>query len=417
MARVGSSKNSSHDNRDFYSDDPDFVELPNRRKNLSSLLALVMLVVGGGFFLQTTLASNLKINSGASVEFGQGSTQVITCAASPANVIFTPRSTFTNVSGAGSHKFSSLTVSGIPDGCWGEDLTINAYATSDSTPLTIFNSTSTDAVIYDNAGTFEVGIGGAGMTITSAPNAFTITFTSPVASSANVFKLIIQSGAHTPNGFTPTYDVGNTGPGGGLIYYVDTSTGFSCGATYISTGSPTGGRCHYLEVAPYGWNGGDDPTKVWAVLAQQSNDVVDITNDSNSGLPYNNALGVGLGYKNSIAIVAQNGVYPTNDYAAGAARAYAGGSKSDWYLPTTAELNLLCQWDYGVAKSVTTICAGGTRNSATFGAGPAGISIAYYWSSSENVQNFAWQQLLDSGRNQQVSGKGAGMYVRPIRAF
>jgi len=60
-----------------------------------------------------------------------------------------------------------------------------------------------------------------------------------------------------------------------------------------------------------------------------------ITNDS---LAYNNASGIGLGYKNSLAIVAQGNDTTT---AAGAARAYSGGSQSDWYLPSTAELNLL----------------------------------------------------------------------------
>jgi hypothetical protein len=209
--------------------------------------------------------------------------------------------------------------------------------------------------------------------------------------------------------------VGQTGPGGGLIYYVDNVTGFSCGATYTSTGSPTGDLCHYLEVAPSGWNSGADPTKIWAVAAQQSNDVSGLTNDVPS--VYNNALGIGLGYKNSIAIVNQGNDLTT---AAGSARAYLGGSLNDWYLPTSAELNLLCQWNHGVAPNVTTRCTGGTGvNSATYGATSAGIESNRYWSSSENLSNSAWMQHLDNTftGDQVTQNKVNSFYVRPIRAF
>ena len=115
---------------------------------------------------------------------------------------------------------------------------------------------------------------------------------------------------------------------------------------------------------------------MWAVTGNQAGNIADINDEY---LEYNNALGIGLGYKNSDLIVAQ-GNYTTT--AAGAARAYNGGSKNDWYLPTTAELNLLCQWDRGVAPSVTTRCAGGTINSSTYGAGSAGFLEDNYWSSS-----------------------------------
>ena len=122
---------------------------------------------------------------------------------------------------------------------------------------------------------------------------------------------------------------------------------------------------------------------------------------------------VGFGYKNSLAIVAQNGAGTT--YAAGASRAYTGGSKNDWYLPTLAEINLLCQWNRGVTLDVTTTCAGGTLNSG-IGASASGFTPGWYWSSSPHnvdhvfVQNFG-------GDNQGHGNKAYGAYVRPIRAF
>jgi hypothetical protein len=164
-----------------------------------------------------------------------------------------------------------------------------------------------------------------------------------------------------------------------------------------------------LEAAPNTWSGGSaDPTKLWAVSAYQSTDVTAITNNSSA---YNNASGIGLGYQNSLAIVAQGNGTTT---AAGAARAYAGGSQSDWYLPTTAELNLLCQWARNVAQSVTTRCTDGTLNTGP-GLG-AGFSTGLYWSSSERAVNIAWLQVFDNG-SQGNDSKDYSYYVRPVRAF
>jgi Protein of unknown function (DUF1566) len=213
--------------------------------------------------------------------------------------------------------------------------------------------------------------------------------------------------------------VGNTGPGGGIVYYVD-SVGFSCGPTLEAI-------CNYLEVAPSGWNIGADPLKVWATGNSSSGNAiadvdgntgggggVPITNDATA---YNNALGIGLGLKNSMAIVAQNGLAysaTTNNYAAGAARAYGGGSKNDWYLPTSAELNLLCQWGRNVPQVVGTACTGGELNTGT---GVNGVFVDYYyWSSSEWIAIGAWSQFfyngIQTGANKRFTG-----HVRPVRAF
>ena len=208
--------------------------------------------------------------------------------------------------------------------------------------------------------------------------------------------------------------VGEVGPGGGRVFFY-ASSGFNCGATHTSTGSPTGGLCKYLEVAPSGWNTGSDPTKPWAVSANQSSDISGITNEATA---YNNTLGVGLGYKNSSLIVTLNGMYnaSTNNYAAGAARAYSGGTKSDWYLPTLAELNLLCQWAHGVAPSVGTACTGGSINSSIYGANSAGFAANGYWSSSELSTTNAWAVAFGSPF-QGDGGKNLAISVRPIRAF
>jgi hypothetical protein len=218
--------------------------------------------------------------------------------------------------------------------------------------------------------------------------------------------------ASAPAAPAPTYVVGDTGPGGGIVYYVHTGN-FACGPTLAAS-------CKYLEVAPSGWSGGGaDPMLVWAVSANQTSDVTDITNHASA---YNDPSEIGLGLKNSIAIVNQ-GVVGSNDTTtqAGAARAYAGGSKNDWYLPTAAELNLLCQWNHGLSPAVGTVCSGVTLNSATYGAGSAGFAgFSTYGSSSESSNTNAWRQLWFSPiftTQDSFPSKGFNTRVRPIRAF
>jgi hypothetical protein len=396
----------SYSRYDFYSDDP-IAESPSpAKKKFSSIFAFLLLVVGGTYLVQTTLAANISLNTGAPVEFGQGVSATTACSGAN-NLTVTPNSAFTNVSGGGAHYFSSVTVSNIPSNCNGKDFIINAYGTSSSAPLAIFNSTSTTAVVYSNAGTFELGAGTAsGASVTSGSGTFTLTFTTPVATSGSVFKITLQSSMHVQSG----YSVGASGPGGGIIFYYS-AVGFSCGSGFTSTGSPTGGLCNYLETAPSGWNSGSDPTLIAAVASYQNSDVPGITNEASA---FNNASAIGLGYKNSVAIVTQNGV--GTSYAAGAARGYSGGLKNDWYLPTLAEINLLCQWNRGVTQVVATPCAGGTINSGN-GASAAGFVEGYYWTSSGHNSGYSWVQYL--GGNNQGHGRKdiSDKYVRPIRAF
>ena len=379
---------------DFYHDDP--IEEVSKTKVRSKLLSTAVVVVGSIFFFQSTLAGNISLNSNRGIEFGQSVSQAVACSGDT-NLTLTPRSTFINGS-PGAHYLQSVTVSNIPTSCYGVDFTIRAYNDSSSAPLALFNSTSTNAVVHNNNGTFQKGIGSTGLTVSSGSGTFTITFTNPVAQSTSIFKLTIQSGAHTPY-----YYVGSVGPGGGFVYYVN-DAGFNCGPTVSA-------RCNYLEVAPNGWMGGSDPSLVWG----NHNSDSDVTNNSNSDT---SESGIGLGYKNSLALVTQNG--DGTNFAAGAARAYTGGSKNDWYLPTQSELNLLCQWARGVGQNVALECSGGSVNSPTYGASSAGFgggSEGAYWSSSEHSMSIAWRQRIFNNSTVQIWSKNIASLVRPVRAF
>jgi len=174
-----------------YSDDPDFSETVTSKKKNPIIFAVGAAVLAGLFFLQTTLAANINFNSGMAVEFGQGMSMMTAC--SGANSIrLEPKANFTS----GAFYFTSLTVSNIPDDCRGFDFQIYIYGSTGNTALSAFNTTSSRAVIYNNAGQFELAYGQAGYTITSRSGSFTINVTSPSVLSSDVAKIAIQTSAH-----------------------------------------------------------------------------------------------------------------------------------------------------------------------------------------------------------------------------
>jgi hypothetical protein len=256
-----------------------------------------------------------------------------------------------------------------------------------------YTSATTGVITISGSTAHVVGAGSSVITAT-----FTPTNTAAYSSATTTMTITVTAGDYT---------VGMDGPGGGKVFYVSASA-FLCGPTKTA-------YCKFLESAPSGWNTtASDPTKLWAQVGPpdyRSVDVAAITNDASA---FNDASGIGLGYQNSEAIVAQGNGITT---AAGSARAYSGGALSDWYLPTTAELNLLCQWSRGVTQNVATTCTGGAMNSATFGAQSAGFSVADYWSSSENVSNIGWFQYFSNGVQYKSGNKGYPLAIRPIRAF
>jgi hypothetical protein len=360
------------DNPDYYRNDPaDLIESSPKRK-LPGVIAFLLLLVGGTYLVQTTLAANISLNSGGPVEFGQGITSTAACSGAT-NLTVTPNATFTNASGGGSFYFSSVRVSNVPSSCHGKDFTIKAFGNIDSAPLAIFNTNSTSAIIYNNAGTFQLGGGSSGISITSGSGTFTITFVTPVALASSVFKITIESGEHVE-----PYSVGSTGPGGGKIFYIASSP-FVCGPALELT-------CTYLEAAPTtGANAWTDANYLWS-----GNTTVAIGSDARGSA-------IGTGYKNTLAMVGQAGGGNTAGRAGTAARAYRGPNNlSDWFVPSISELLKL--YENKVTVNIDN-------------------SFDDFWSSTESdtwVADIRW-----FGGDASVYGndKNSLNAVRPIRAF
>ena len=396
---------SENDFNDFYHDDPT-PQIP-KNKSPSKFITTGALILGSILFFQGTFAGNISLNSGTGVEFGQGVSQTVACSGDT-DLTLTPRSSFTNGS-PGAHYLNSVTVSNIPTSCYGVDFTISAYNDSSGTPLALFETSTTSAVIYNNAGTFSRGIGSTGMTVASSTGTFTATFTTPVVQSSDVFKLTIQSGVHTPY-----YDVGFRGPGGGIVYYVSTSN-------FTSTGSTCNTACKYLEVAPSTWQSGtvaDDLPYQWSTDTSTITVQNRVTAGTESGFgneKFNWKIGQGF-YNTSVMKVAG-----AASAAQAAVLAYAGASTAgQWFIPSMNELNELCKYARGQTTGnlrVKCDTSGTFKSTANAGTDLGGFKGSPYWSSSENNSEFVWVQLFSNGAQTFYGKPQFIVYVRPIRAF
>jgi len=162
-------------------------------------------------------------------------------------------------------------------------------------------------------------------------------------------------------------EIGDTGPGGGIVFYV------------------TDGGLHGLEAAPYGWYGVTfDPSPVWSTVPSAF---------ANGSTPL--SASVGSGAANTAVMLAQDSVGPN---AATYCRDYSGGGKKDWFLPSKDELHLM----YTNLKL----------------SGLGGFGTAGYWSSSEETADptVAWDENFTGG-TQYTYTKNNNSYVRPVRAF
>ena len=201
-----------------------------------------------------------------------------------------------------------------------------------------------------------------------------------------------------------SYKVGDTGPGGGVIFYAST-TGFNCGPSYTATGSPYSGKCYYLEAAP------TTGASAWTDIAYAWSGTTTTVVNNASAPETATATAIGWGYRNTLAMVLQDS---TSGKAGTISRAYRGPNNlSDWYLPSIDELNQMCKWAKGFTGTNLTdlniLCnAAGSSPTAGFG--------GYYSSSSEKSASLAQTQTFIAG-NQNGNSKSSNYLVRPVRAF
>ena len=166
--------------------------------------------------------------------------------------------------------------------------------------------------------------------------------------------------------------IGMTGPGGGLIFFVDYNDQY---ASFCATGD-----CNYLEASPANATSG-----AWC-------------SDTSTGLGLTgwdkSAVGAGRTNTTTADTTCTTGAVQTAvDYTA---PSFNGVAKDDWWLGSIGEMMLM----YTNLRQ----------------AGVGGFSPAHYWSSSEYDDSNAWTQNFASG-DQYTGAKSATYPVRPVRAF
>lgn len=156
------------------------------------------------------------------------------------------------------------------------------------------------------------------------------------------------------------YNIGDRGPAGGWIFY--------------DKGDSTDGW-RYLEAAPEDQSSGSQ----WGCHKKS--------------IPGAKGTAIGTGKSNTKAIIKRCG---EANRAAKLCALYRGGGKSDWFLPSKEELNLMYE---NLHKE-----------------GSGDFANDNYWSSSEDDAEFVWHQSFINGTHY-FATKHYSMYVRAIRAF
>jgi hypothetical protein len=181
-----------------------------------------------------------------------------------------------------------------------------------------------------------------------------------------------------------TYNLRDTGPAGGIIFY--------------DKGSYSDGW-RYLEAAPQST---ELTNKEWGKYGTLSGAA---------------GTAIGTGKNNTSLIVAKlNEVPAESDRAAQLCDAleheHEETTYSDWFLPSKDELYEMCwvlhsrRWNGSSAED----------NPAYGEDRVGGLANGTYWSSSESHKNFAWRQYFTDG-SQSFNNKDIYARVRAVRAF
>jgi hypothetical protein len=172
-------------------------------------------------------------------------------------------------------------------------------------------------------------------------------------------------------------EVGDTGPGGGTIFYISPTV------INAATGISAGGR--YLEVAPLNWSGlSVESTTAWAKVQTS---VINTSSAIGSGAENTRLINSALGTNALAAKIAADLSFPSS------------GAKTDWFLPSTLELKEM--YDALYAPNLA-----------------GNLSIRNYWSSTQGTNTAqADTYWFGDGGLVSTTDKLNSFTLRPIRAY
>lgn len=178
----------------------------------------------------------------------------------------------------------------------------------------------------------------------------------------------------TQNAAAGNYEIGDFGPGGGIVFY-ESEAGF-----IVRENDGTSNICHYLEISPV------ELGKVtWCSCSDYYCSIETLE-------------GIGDGKLNSQRIVDAHKDIDAQHCAAKACLEYSTGTTSpgEWYLPSKMELDLI----YENLRKTGKISGDD-----------------WYWSSSQGNSDYAWAQRFSDGDQTNGSSELNSGCVRAVRAF
>ena len=196
-------------------------------------------------------------------------------------------------------------------------------------------------------------------------------------------KTCSNNGCNEISDINLTLALGDTGPAGGKIIYIE-PTGFTVTSTTTAFTTYT---AYYLEAAPANAVGGTGAQTAMRWSTRSSSPYPDVTGT---------ILAIGYGRNHTALIIAaEKAAYPSDTYiyAALACDNYSASGFTDWFLPSQGEL-------YQLYLRRTDV----------------GIASGWFWSSSQSSINTAFSQDFGSG-NPTGNVKNLSGSVRPVRAF
>ncbi len=254
-----------------------------------------------------------------------------------------------------------------------ESVTVTQTTTPVITPAyTSFNGTLSVTISSESGAAIYYTTDG------NTPTAANTLYSGPIAISENTtvkaiaVKLGLSNSSVASKVYTlrPVYKVGDIGPAGGKVFFVNTNYAYGNGWTY-------------LEAAP----------SDMASTFKFGGDGIEISK---------NAQGTAIGTGNNNTYWICSVLKATEEYAAKACFDMGmwsnGKLYDDWFTPSKDELNLLYEFKNTNPSFANT------------------FSASYYWSSSEYNSTGAWFQHFGTG-HQDASHKYNTCRVRPIRAF
>jgi hypothetical protein len=395
--------------------------LKNRSLGKFLTLGLLSVVV----FINLTFASNITLNTGQPIQFGQGIVLTTTC-----DTYLTVKLTREFDTATNSFMVKDLILGDISTKLHSKRLSLalrndatdtlltssNLYFDLDASGI-VFTSplAHTDSINYTSTSAYGANeIGTSSITFTNIRK----TDNSKIPAD-DVSRVLFESskggGCTAPtiscaNG--GTCSVGDTGPGGGPVIYVS--------ATPITLRS-AGKTVTRIEMAPNTWIGVTYATDPNIAMCQAYNGGGPLWTGSRPGgwLGYSNVslpTGLGYGLENTNKLLSFNSSNVScaeAGQAASVARNYSGGGLNDWFLPSLDELNIVCRYANTLSMTSTAICTSGTVRG-----GFLDTPNSSWWSSSiyDNQLNYVIR-IRGADGTYRFSTQSNTASVRPIRMF